>query len=111
MKEKKEAAFYYHHPEYKFNCAEAITYKWEGSEQLVAQMKKCGGGRANKGYCGALHGALMLLQESQQQEDMIASFTKAAGSPKCHEIRKSGTISCKTCVDIADKLLLKLNGR
>lgn len=107
-KRKKKAADYFHHPEFKFNCAQAITYKWGCSENHVAEMRKCGGGRANNGNCGALHGALTVLKEEEHKKEMLALFSIRAGSNRCKEIKQIGQISCHECVNIADQLLQEL---
>ncbi|MDN5291295.1 MAG: hypothetical protein PWQ06_1534 [Anaerophaga sp.] len=53
--ELKEAACYYHHPYYQYNCAQSIVYHYNGSGDKVTCMKAMGSGRTPKGYCGALH--------------------------------------------------------
>ncbi len=105
---KEKASYYFHHPEFKFNCAQAIVHKWERDESLVAQMRSYGGGRADEGNCGALHGALMILKEKRLKEEMLVSFSKRAGSNRCKEIKKEGQITCHECVAIADEILHKL---
>ena len=102
---KEKASYYFHHPDFRFNCAQAITHKWGCKDNLVAEMKKCGGGRAADGNCGALHGALMVLQEKELKERMLDLFAEKAGSNSCIEIKKAKKTSCQECVDIADQLL------
>lgn len=102
----KGAAYYYHHPKFKFNCAQSIVYHYGGNSDEVALMSKMGTGKAPQGYCGALHGALFLLRNNKKiQEKIIHDFAHLAGSPACQSIRKQKTTSCRQCVEIADKIL------
>lgn len=108
--EKKGAAYFYHHPQFRFNCAQAIVHFFGGDADAVERMRKCGGGRANNGNCGALHGALEILKDSSWQREMVYKrFVERAGSPFCHEIRKGNAVSCKNCVEIAEAILVEMD--
>jgi len=105
-KEFENASGYYHHPDYRYNCAQAMVCHFGGSEVDISEMKPMGSGRAPKGYCGALHGALVLLDKHPlSQNACIKAFSEETGSPFCRQIRKQGTISCRRCIEIADKTL------
>jgi hypothetical protein len=105
IEENKSAAYFYHHPLYHYNCAQAVTYKWTGDKDLAFLMKKKGSGQAEKGYCGALHAALTIADTPSKKEKILTAFTAITGSPYCRQIRSMGKTSCKSCVEIADKLL------
>lgn len=107
MKNKFEkASDYYHHPDYRYNCAQAMVCHYGGSEGEISEMKAMGSGRAPEGFCGALQGALFLLdKQSLPKDTYIKTFSQQAGSPYCRQIRKQKQISCRQCVEIADKTL------
>lgn len=105
---KEKASYYFHHPEFKFNCAQAIVHKWGSDESLVDQMRRYGGGKATDGNCGALHGALTVLKEKSLKEKMLSLFKDRAGSNRCKYIKQVGKISCIECVDIADQILQEI---
>ena len=104
-KEEEKASNLYHHPVYKYNCAQAIIHKWTGDSSLVKKIKKFGSGRAPYGHCGALHAALELTTSDVEYNDTLLKFEAKTGSALCREIRKLNLVSCRECVDIADKLL------
>ena len=102
----KQASEYYHHPQYRYNCAQAIVCHYGGSEKEISEMKALGSGRAPEGFCGALHGALYILKKHNlPRESGIEIFSCNAGSPYCRQIRKQKKISCRQCVEIADQAL------
>lgn len=105
-KKADNAAWYYHHPHYRYNCAQAMVKHFGGSEADISKMKKMGSGRAPEGYCGALQGALFLLRDNQEtHKEIIETFAQKTGSPFCRKIRKAGNTSCRQCVEIADSIL------
>jgi len=105
-KEFTNAAGYYHHPDYRYNCAQAMVCHYRGSENDISVMKAMGSGRAPQGYCGALHGALVLLDKySLSKDPYIDAFVKETGSPFCWQIRKKRQVTCRQCIEIADKTL------
>jgi len=88
-----KASELYHHPEYLFNCAQAIVYKWSeihvSSSLMATDFKKSGGGRAPEGVCGALYGAIALFHgNTEQQNRLKGEFKAAIGSSLCRTIRK-----------------------
>lgn len=104
-KEEEKASNLYHHPAYKYNCAQAIIHKWTGDSSLVKKIEKFGSGRAPHGYCGALYAALELANSKREHNDILLKFEAKTGSASCREIRKLNLVSCRECVDIADKLV------
>src|SRR5690554_3887353 len=112
--EKSEAAWYYHHPAYGYNCAQAMVHHFGGSTKEIKSMQTMGGGQAPNGYCGALHAALYLLKEKPEaQQKIINDFAEKTGSPYCRQIRKEKQVTCRECVRIADRNLkiLRYNDR
>jgi len=108
-----KASELYHHPKYLFNCAQAIVYKWSEinvvSSLEAADFKRCGGGRAPDGVCGALYGAIALFNANTEQQNRLKSeFEVAIGSLLCRTIRKEKLATCKQCIDVADKLVEQL---
>ncbi|WP_010663281.1 C-GCAxxG-C-C family (seleno)protein [Marinilabilia salmonicolor] len=105
----RNAAWYYHHPDYGYNCAQAMVKHFGGSEEEIQSMRKMGSGRAPEGHCGALHGALYLLKKYPEAwDELIEKFSQQTGSPFCRSIRKENKASCRRCVEIADDVLLKI---
>jgi hypothetical protein len=103
------ATWYYHHPEYGYNCAQAMVKHFGGSEKDISEMRVMGSGRAPESHCGALHGALFIMKEEQEVcKEIIKKFTQKAGSPFCRTIRKAGTTSCHRCVEIADSVVKEI---
>ena len=103
------AAWYYHHPEYGYNCAQAMVKNFGGSGEEILAMKKMGSGRAPEGHCGALHGAIYLLRDHPEaSNELIEKFSQQTGSPFCRNIRKINKASCRRCVEIADEVLQKI---
>ena len=95
----------------KHNCAQAVIagFKDEFSlkDELVATFASHGGGKAPKGYCGALYAARYMLENATTDEIEKCNdvFIKAAGSSKCKEIRSMKKLSCLGCVEKAAEIL------
>ena len=93
----------------RFNCAQSIykgfQEKHNIAEDVIAQARVLGGGRAAGGTCGALYAALQLIKDEKQKEKLINYFTSFTQSTKCREIRRNNTASCKECVNIAARFL------
>ncbi len=103
------AAWYYHHPHYGYNCAQAIVKHFGGSDEDISEMRKMGSGRAPDGQCGALYGALFMTGNNPEASKMIIEeFAQKAGSPFCRVIRKAGITSCRQCVEIANSILTEI---
>lgn len=102
----------YHHPEFKFNCAQAIVYKWAESDaisdHLATDFKKFGGGNAPEGKCGALYAGLHILNGNDAaQQSLLAEFQTSSTSYACREIRGANKLNCKGCVELVDNFLEK----
>jgi hypothetical protein len=108
---KKKASDYYHGIQ-NYNCSQAVLkyqqVNYKIAEQKIQSFARYGGGRAEGGICGALYAALSLVNTTQQPL-LKTKFEKKAGSSKCREIRKTGKVSCHTCVDVAANLLDQVN--
>lgn len=100
---------YFHHPEYGFNCAQAIAHHHGADPEEISMLSNYGGGQAPHGFCGALHGALHILRHNPaQQEKVKKRFINEVGSPFCHAIRGRHLASCRRCVEVADETLSKI---
>ncbi|QSH41022.1 C-GCAxxG-C-C family (seleno)protein [Lentisphaerota bacterium ZTH] len=112
MNKKKASDFF--HNEDNLNCAQAVLKFFEDNEivsdELIAQNKAFGGGRAPEGTCGALYGAMQLLQSAEHNQKAKEFFIKYAGSFECRAIKEAGKISCAKCVDLAADFLDKVSG-
>ncbi len=91
------------------NCAQSVLKghqeEFQVSDQMIADFKAFGGGRAEENMCGALYAATRLVEDEESRQHLISAFAEQTGSTKCREIRKAGKISCKECVRIASELL------
>ena len=87
------------------NCAQAVAAAFE-QQNLVDDMKSCGGGRAPEGRCGALHAALQLVDKEAYHE-LCREFKARAGSEYCHELKKELKFPCQECVRLGDMLAQK----
>lgn len=88
------------------NCAQAVVDGC-GRNDLVEEMKSCGGGKAPEGRCGALHGALMLVP-ADRHEALIAEFVAAAGAEDCRSIKgQAQPFPCAECVRLGAELVEK----
>lgn len=87
------------------NCAQAVVEGCGGTPEQVAEMQACGGGRAPLGYCGALHGALVMCPE--KAEGIKAEFLAACGALTCKEIKASAKTPCPECVECGALCVIK----
>lgn len=90
------------------NCAQAIIKAFDGSEELYAHAKTCGGGRAEDGLCGALYAGLKLLNNDASKEELKIHFINEAKHLKCREIKGNQTLSCSNCVASVGSFLEKV---
>ena len=87
----------------EYNCAQSVAKAFE-RDDLVAQLKSCGGGRAEGGLCGALHAALLMLPENKSKETK-KQFRDRVGDILCKTIRREGKTPCAECVRTAASLI------
>ncbi|MGQ1890756.1 C-GCAxxG-C-C family (seleno)protein [Thermophagus sp. OGC60D27] len=107
--EKHDAAWYFNHPDYGDNCAQAILRHYGKSKEEIEYMKTMGVGHAPDGYCGALYGAMYILKDNPEaQQKVIDAFVQETGSPRCREIKKHHKVPCRKCVQIADNAVKNL---
>lgn len=98
----KRAEWFYHHPDYGYNCAQAIAHCWTGDADLVKAMKQCGSGRATDGHCGAIHAARIVASALNLDVPKLEErFAQQAGSLRCSEIRGIRKLTCRQCVEVA----------
>lgn len=103
----KKAEDYFHCEGENYNCAQAVLKafqtKFNVSDEMVAEYRKYGGGRADGNTCGALFAAIQLLPEAK--EKIHQEFASIVGATKCQEIKQVKKVSCRDCVITAAKLL------
>ena len=87
------------------NCAQAVACGC-GHCELKEELSSCGGGRAPEGRCGALHAAMLLVQEPSDAEKIRQEFIEANTSEFCHEL-KAAAIPCHKCVEWGSALAEK----
>ncbi len=97
------------------NCAQSVLRAFQRehgvTEDKIAQAQHLGGGRADGGRCGALHAACELVEHEAVRGSLRTAFAAKAGSELCREIRKSKTLSCEQCVELAAELVASLGKR
>ena len=107
--ENKRAFLYYRHPDYKFNCAQAIAFTQTEDMELVQEFKNCGSGKAEGGVCGALFAALLIATKKGLDAKTIENkFIADIGSVSCKEICTKKLATCEKCIDVAEILLREL---
>ncbi len=93
----------------RLNCAQSILkafgHRKDMSRNEIDAAQAFGGGRAAGGVCGALHAALLLVDDPEKKRSLRESFAERAGSEKCREIRAKKIITCGQCVELAAELL------
>lgn len=102
----------YFHGKENYNCAQSVLQiahdTIESDLNNLVNAANWGGGRTEKGYCGALYAALSLTPEDKHAA-IIAEFKENVGAILCRDIRATGKTSCPQCVIQACKCLLKAN--
>jgi len=105
MKRIEQALSTFRQPPYMYNCAQTVCAAF-GREDLLEEMKVCGGGRAPEGTCGALYGAMQVAPD--KAEEMKAAFCAATGATQCNKLKGEHRVACQTCVQTAAELLVKI---
>lgn len=99
----------------RLNCAQSVLHAFQQehsiAEDEITQARHLGGGRADGGRCGALHAACVLAGDETARGNLRMAFAAKAGSEQCREIRKSKTLSCEQCVELAAELVASLGKR
>lgn len=88
-----------------YNCAQAVCAAF-GRDDLLDDMKNCGGGRAPEGMCGALYAATAL--SPGRAGEISEAFRDANGATTCRELKGARRVPCQTCVATAAALLEKM---
>ncbi len=104
MNEVETALATFRQPPYMYNCAQTICAAF-GRQDLLEEMKNCGGGRAPEGTCGALYGAMQVAPE--RAEELRSAFCAANGATQCRQLKGENRVPCPVCVRTAAELLLK----
>ena len=91
-----------YHAERRGNCAQSVAAGYAEKTgkrgELVDELKRCGGGNAPGGMCGALYAALQIAGDDNQEKvkQHFGSFTD--NHFLCKEIRGGNIIPCRECV-------------
>ncbi|HIX19908.1 MAG TPA: C-GCAxxG-C-C family protein [Candidatus Akkermansia intestinigallinarum] len=106
MNAAQRALSTFRQPPYMHTCAQTICAAF-GREDLLEDMKKQSGGRADGGTCGALHAAMHLAGDDAPQIE--EAFRTALGATRCRELKGGDPpVPCQLCVKTAAELLEKL---
>ncbi len=106
MSDKTEKALKIFHaaPDF-YNCAQAVAASC-GREDLLDEMKRCGGGKAPGGTCGALHAAMQILPE-EKRASAFKNFVAINGASTCAELKGKSRVPCMKCVETAVSIVEK----
>ena len=103
MNAAEKALSTFREPPYMYNCAQTVCAAF-GREDLLEEMKACGGGKAPNCTCGALHAAMVLAPE--KADALYAAFLNRLGACKCRDLKGGETrVSCQDCVRTAAQLV------
>ena len=101
MYEQRAVELFNKRPE-RYNCAQAIALAFqdvfEVSEELVKEWAKCGQGKVDNGFCGALFAAQELVKSPEKAQQLAERFEAVMGTVKCRDIRKARKFTCVECV-------------
>lgn len=107
MKESKSEAFFHAQPN-NWNCAQSIQKGLQEvtgmtDEEIEAQYRSKGGGRAEGGLCGALYAANCIL-EAKGLKPVTQEFEAYAGATTCRALKGELKFPCIQCVRLAENL-------
>lgn len=102
MSKTDQALSAFRQPPLMYNCAQTVCAAF-GREDLLEEMKACGGGRAPEGTCGALYAAMQVAPE--RAEKIQEAFRSANGAVKCRDLKGASRVPCPVCVATAARLL------
>lgn len=108
MRMKKSVEFFHAKPE-NWNCAQAVQKGFQhitglSDEEIEAQFRTQGGGRAEGGLCGALYSAEKILADRGLPSAKEA-FEATAGACTCRELKQELHFPCTECVNLAEKII------
>ena len=105
MTAAEKALSTFREPPYMYNCAQTICAAF-GRDDLLDDMKACGGGKAPDGICGALYAAMTLAGD--KSAELYEAFRAAHGACTCRELKGGELrVPCQECVKTAALLLEK----
>lgn len=104
MNAAERALSTFRQPPCLYNCAQTVCAAF-GRNDLLEQMKGCGGGRAEGGTCGALHAAICLAGPDRADSVKVA-FHMECGGTHCRELKGGKPmVPCQKCVSTAAGIL------
>lgn len=110
MKDSKSETFFHAQPN-NWNCAQAIQKGLQNvtglsDEEIEAEYRSKGGGRAEGGLCGALYSANRIL-EAKGLQPISNEFEAEAGAITCKALKGELKFPCINCVRLAEELAEK----
>ncbi len=91
------------------NSAQAVCYSAEKycgiSASMIKQFERSGTGQAPCGMCGALYAAIRLCGADLEKGIVKKFKSLTGGMTRCSDIKKSGSITCRECVEISAKIV------
>ena len=88
-----------------YNCAQTIAAA-AGREDMLEDMKLCGGGKAPEQLCGALYAAMLVAGDDNALK-LREDFSAALGAVTCSDLKNYEMVPCVRCVEKAAELLEK----
>jgi hypothetical protein len=95
-------------PPTMYNCAQTVASVTE-DENIISDMKSCGGGRAPDGLCGALYAAIM-ISPPEKRAEVRKEFEKRLGAQTCTELKQDLKVPCPVCVRVAAEVAKYVKG-
>lgn len=88
-----------------YNCAQTVAAA-AGRNELIEEMRLCGGGKAPENLCGALYAAMLIAGEENGSK-IREEFESALGAETCADLKHLQRVPCVRCVEKAAELLEK----
>ncbi len=101
---------FFHTKPYNYNCAQAVAKAYQQNFNVaditIESYRKCGGGRAENGVCGAFYAGFQLLKNTpQQQQYFTEKFTAIAKTTACTRPLANRCLSCVELVELAGSII------
>lgn len=115
INKSETAESYFHSAPYHYNCAQAVAKAFQQefsvTDNTIENYRRCGGGRAENGHCGAYYAAIKLLADTPDKEQLFSEkFTSIANGTDCITLRGSRNLSCRELVKLASNIVEDITG-
>lgn len=109
---KPRAGEYFHLAPYNWNCAQSLHKSQQAltgltDEEIEAQYRSKGGGRAEGGLCGAIYAMRSLASSDEEADRLTEAFGSTVGGLTCAQLRDRCGRSCRELVELAESLLIE----